>query len=78
MEALVDYEALVTGQFTVERKLNSRKRKDDEAVDNLVMFLLSPNNVRTYSWGTVEKTYLNMNILYYQSFNVRPQGQTYG
>ena len=55
MEALVDYEALVTGQFTDERKVNSRKRKDDEAVDNLVKFLLSPDNVRTYSRGTVVK-----------------------
>ena len=55
MEALVDYEALVNGLFTDERKVNSRKRKDDEAVDDLVKFLLSPDNVRTYSWGTVVK-----------------------
>ena len=55
MEALVDYEALVTGQFTDKRKVNSRKRKDDEAVYDFIKFLLSPNDVRTYSWGTVVK-----------------------
>ena len=55
MEALLDYEALVTGQFTDERKVNSHKRKDDEAVDDFVKFLLRPDNVRTYSWGTVVK-----------------------
>ena len=55
MEALVDYEALVTEQFTDERKVNSLKRKDDEAVYDFVKFLLSPDNVCTYSWGTVVK-----------------------
>ena len=72
MEASVDYESLATGWFTDERKLNSRKRKVDEAVDNLEFFLLSPDNVHTYSWD------MNMNILYCQSFNVQSQGQTYG
>ena len=55
MEALVDYEALLTGQFTDERNVNSRKRKDDEAVYDFVKFLLSPDNVRTYSWVTIVK-----------------------
>ena len=55
MEALVDYETIVAGNFTDEKKKNSRKRKDDNAVDDLVKFLLSPENVRTYSWGTVVK-----------------------
>ena len=55
MEALVDYETLVTGKFIEQPKKNSRKRKDDEAVNDLVKFLLSPDNVCTYSWGTIVK-----------------------
>ena len=55
MEALADYETIVAGKFIDEKKKNNRKRKDDEEVDDLVKFLLNPDNVRTYSWGIVVK-----------------------
>ena len=48
MEAFVDYETLVTGKFTDERKINSRKRKNDNAVDDLGKYLLGPGNVPMY------------------------------
>ena len=53
MEALVDYKSLVTGKFTDERWKNIKKRKDDEAIDDLVKILLSPDNIVTCSWGTI-------------------------
>ena len=55
MEALVDYEALVTGQFKDKRKVNSRKRKDDEAVYDFVKFLLSPDNVHASTYNHKDK-----------------------
>ena len=36
MEALADYETIVAGKFIDKKKKNSRKRKDDKAVDDLV------------------------------------------
>ena len=55
MEALVDYDKLASGQFMDERKICSRKRKSDTIVENAVKFLLHPDNVRTFSWGTTTK-----------------------
>ncbi len=74
MKALMDNETLLTGKFTEETKINSRKRKDDEAVDDLVKFLLSPDNVYTYSWGTIVNDLSKyMKVLYFQNFYVQLQ-----
>ena len=37
-------------KFTDNKKINSCKRKDDSAVDNLGKVLLSLDDVCTYSW----------------------------
>ena len=74
MKALMDNETLLTGKFTEETKINSRKRKDDEAVDDLVKFLLSPDNVHSYSWGTIVNDLSKyMKVLYFQNFYVQLQ-----
>ncbi len=80
MEDLVDYETLATGKFIDERKKNSRKRKDDEAVDDLVKFLLSPDNVHTYSWGTIVKDLSEheKNCIPKASTYIQLQGLTFG
>ena len=55
MEALVDYDKLAGGQFKNEPKICNRKRNSDSAVKNAVQFLLHPDNIRTFSWGTITK-----------------------
>ena len=55
MGVSVDFETLVTGKLRDERKICSKKRKADEVIDDSVHFLLSPNNVHTYSWVTIAK-----------------------
>ena len=62
MDAFFDYETLVTGKLTDEKKVNSRKSKNDDAVDDLGKYLSSPDNVCTYSWSTIINTYLNIKV----------------
>ena len=51
----MDNRTLVTGKLTEEGKINSRKRKVDKVVDDLVKLLLSPDNICTYFRGTIVK-----------------------
>ena len=48
MEALVDYEKLIAGEFMDEKKIYSRDKKNDLAVEKAVKYLLQPNNIRTF------------------------------
>ena len=55
MEALVDYEKLIAGEFMDDKKIYSRDKKNDLAVEKAVKFLLQPDNIGTFSWGTTTK-----------------------
>ncbi len=55
MEDLVDYDKLAAGQFIDEPMICSRKRKSDTIVENALKFLLHPDNIRNFSWGTTTK-----------------------
>ena len=55
MEALVDYEKLIAGELMDEKKIYSRDKKNNLAVEKAVKFLLQPDNIRTFSWGTTTK-----------------------
>ena len=50
MEALVDYEKLIAGEFMDDKKIYSRDKKNNLAVEKAVKFLLQPDNIRTFSW----------------------------
>ena len=55
MEALADYQKLSEGEFVDHPKKYSRKRNGDDAIEKAVQFLLHPDKVRTFSWGTTVK-----------------------
>ena len=55
MEALVDYEKFIAGNFMDEQRICSRDKKNDLVVEKAVKFLLQPDNIRTFSWGTTTK-----------------------
>ena len=55
VDALIDYKQIINGQILDNMKIYSRKKSCDTVIEDAVKFILQYENVRTFSWGSVDK-----------------------
>ena len=55
VDALIDYKKIINGQTLDNMKIYSRKKSPDTVIEDAVKFILQYENVRTFSWGSVDK-----------------------
>ena len=59
VDALLDYKRICIGELLNDNRMYSRKRVPDEIIREVVHFLLSVDNVKTFSWGVISKVLSN-------------------
>ena len=55
VDTLLDYKRICIGDLLNDNRMYSRKRLSDEIIREVVHFLLSVDNVKTFSWGVISK-----------------------